>query len=180
MQLMQLGIQQTIDNKKPKEPVIDDKELTIEEKHDALAAEFKDYKDSRETKDKQRETLTALAKEIDTLDVIKEIGVEIPEAKDMMIEAVRIDALARQVLNPRLTLADATRAAAHPFQKVFIQLKESFDKKMKSNDTLRNSMGGIIRGGSGVPALDTDHKYTVQDIKDGTARRALEFVLEGE
>jgi len=179
--LMRLGIQQTIDGRKsPKEEPVTEPaaEQTIDEKYDELKAEFHAHKQGIENASRQRETLTALDREIGTFDVVKEIAAELPEVSELLTESIRIDALARQTINPRLTIADATRAAIVPFQKVYIGLQKSYEEKMKANGIVRNSMGGIVRSGSGIPTLDKEKEYTRQDVKDGTAMRTLQAILE--
>lgn len=142
-----------------------------EDKYDKLNKEFQAMKKERKDEKTQTDTLRILDTETGKYDVIKE--------HPKMTASVKREALSIQTLNPRLSLAESVKMVIADRQEQHKEVLEKADAKGKANSKVANAMGGIVRGGGGLPNIDTEKKFTAKDIKDGTSQKLMEELLEG-
>ncbi len=55
-----------------------------------------------------------------------------------------------------------------------------WDEKLKNGRLLDNSQSGIVRGAGGTPQIDTEKKYTPEDVRSGASRAVLQSLLEND
>ncbi len=142
-----------------------------EDKYDKLNKEFQEMKQDRADEKKQTDTLRILDSETGKYEFVKE--------HPRMVASIKREALSIQTLNPRLSLAESIKMVVADRQEQHKEILENADAKVKANSKVVNAMGGIVRGGGGLPNIDTEKKFTAKDIKDGTSQKLMEELLEG-
>jgi len=155
--------------KEEKKP--DPKEMTYEERFNQLNQEFHEYKSKQEQEATNNRIQRDLNDAINSFDLFKntEYAALIPGAK--------AEALARQSLNPRMSLKDAVAAVVEDRMKLIKAVETNSEAKYKNGRLLENSTKGIVRGPSGIPQIDSEKKFTPEDVVKGESLKALQALL---
>jgi len=144
---------------------------TPEDKTDLekLQEEFNQFKQSVQAKDQQATTNQILHQKIQS-----------SVAKDdaALAELVSSLALAKHIINPRVDLASHFDDSLKQLTDRDKTVMDRADEKILANSKVRASLEGISRGDGGVPVLDSEKKWTAEDVKTGASRQALAELLE--
>lgn len=158
---------------KDKEPEVKE-DQTVEDKFDALNKDFQEYKAATQKKEQQAQIHYTLNETISKSDFLK-------DNSDLeLVDGIKEQALAKQTLNPRMSLQQATIEVIQQRQTLQQKIEERFAEKMKANGLVKSSMSGTPSGGGGVPAIDVDKKYTFDDVRDGKSLNALRLLMDQE
>lgn len=160
-------------NKEPEKEEKPSVDMTDSEKHDKLNKEFQDYKAGQENEKRQAGTRLELNQAIDAFDIFKD------ERYKDIIPGAKAEALAIQSLSPRMTLKEAMANVVKDRMTFKKTIDAEWQEKIDKGKLVNNINSGISRGAGGVPQIDTEKKYTPEDVKNGTSRKILEELLSG-
>jgi len=162
--LLQMGLSKHFDDLNPKETP-DTEEMSDIEK---LQKEFNDFKQQVQAKEQQMTTNQVLHQKIQQHNI---------EDKSLS-ELVSTLALAKHIINPRIDLSSHFDDSLKQLTQREKSITEKLNEKILANSKVRASLEGIARGEGGVPVLDSEKKWTADDVKSGASRQALAELLE--
>ncbi len=168
--LMQMGLEVLNEKKTEPEPEPDPESDTIKERFEKLNKEFREEKTRTDNKEKHEERMGKLEK----LTAKSEFLKENPEHT----QQVKALALSMQMIDPKLSIEQATTRVIDDFQKTEKAKDERKKAKKNSTDIVKNALSGVDAGGSGLAAIGKEKEYTAEDVFRGDSRQALQELVE--
>lgn len=146
---------------KPKEDV------SLQEQLDKLKEEISQKEKIAGNKERGQQIINTINKAAQDFELTRDNG---PFA-----EKIKMNTLIRLNQNPRLDPAVAFAEET----KSYMEILEKMNEKNVANDKVKGAIGGSLRGGS-MPAIDTNKKWTAQDLKTSDSLEAMRLFIESQ
>jgi len=165
VELAQYGLSEHSKKKKGEKPK--EEELSMDDKYNELKQQIVNMETRTKNEKQGQLVLNILSKSAEKFDLTKDGGPLTDKIK--MMTLLRLNQNPR--LDPAVLFAEETKS--------YMEILEKMNGKQIANDKVRGALTGTLRGGS-IPAIDTNKKYTVKDLKGSGSREAMRLFLESQ
>ena len=152
------------------EPVKEEEPDDVDARVARLEAELKGMKEKDRRKQQKKDIYNLLAAEAQKYELTKN--------NPKMAKSVEREVIAMSV-DPQNKFDFPTlfkRVTADRMEAIKTALEEQ-SRKTEGNSKIDALLNGAVRGGGGLPSLETDKKWTPQDVFDGKSRNLLAEIL---
>ncbi len=151
------------------EPEPEPEDLSDSEKLDKINKEFTDFKQEQQAKETNQQVLMSLDQLTGNAAFVKEYPA--------FTDTLKLNTVVRQRAGDGRPIQSIFAEELKRLQDAVKTVEDAKEEKMKANGKAWNKLNNMSAAGGGMPQLETEHKFTPEDVKSGRSQNDIAQII---